>query len=147
MKERFTAMKKALSILLALCLMLAAAAALAETDPIIGGWYIMLDYRDVPYQADVEGKTYMVYLMFFDDDGTISGISGERSTTTGLSALGSSIGTWSNDNGVYTANLVGIGAINPTIENDRLIVQMTEGVYYSMRRLELGSWYDDILYR
>lgn len=118
-----------------------------NADPIVGGWYVMFDYRDLPASAETAGKNYMFYLLFFESDGTINGVSGENLQNTGIYANCSSLGTWSNNNGVYTVNVVGLGTSNPTIENDRLIFRMIDTIHYSMRRLECGSWYTDILYR
>lgn len=135
-------------IVLLLVVVLCVPYAVADNaDPIVGGWYVMFDYRDLPASAETAGKNYMFYLLFFESDGTINGVSGENLQSSGIYANCSSLGTWSNNNGVYTVNVVGLGTSNPTIENDRLIFRMIDTIHYSMRRLECGSWYTDILYR
>ena len=139
-------MKKLITIILTLVLLLPAAA-LAEKDPIIGGWYITLDYRDIAGTAGAENRAYMIYIMYFEDTGTITGISAESSTSGEFVSQGSVIGNWSRQGDDYTVNVVGLGETHPTIENGRLIVKMVDTVHYSMRRMEQGSWFTDILYR
>lgn len=116
-------------------------------DPIIGAWYIMLDYKEGPSVQEAADKNYMIYILFFNDDGTIDGISAEDLQSSGMVVEGASVGKWSNDKGVYTANIMGIGSSSPTIENDRLLLKMVDNIYYSMRRLDMGDWYTDIVYR
>jgi hypothetical protein len=140
-------MKKLITVFMILALVLPATASASDQDPIIGGWYIMFDYREIPTMPETEGKMYMLYIMLFEKDGSIYGITSERGETLGLSAMGSAIGTWSKDNNIYTVNIVGVGTSNPTIEDDRLIIKMTDTVCYSMRRLEMGSFYKDIVYQ
>ena len=141
-------MKKLITLILILALFLPAAALAADPDPIVGGWYVSFDYRDSPYKdPSIEGKDYMFYILFFQDDGLISGVSGEHLTESGLTANAAGLGKWSNENGVYTASIIGLGSINPVFDGDRLLVEMASSVYYSMRRLEIGSWYTDLVIR
>ena len=118
-----------------------------DPDPIVGAWYIMLDYTEYPQTADTENKNYMFYMMIFEENGTISGVSGESLKTTGLYASGSAIGTWSNDNGKYTFNMIGVGSNAAEFDGDRLLVQMTTNVWYSMQRMNKGNWYSDLIIR
>ena len=138
-------MKKLIAIILILALLLPAAALAA--DPIEGAWYIMLDYDDGPQTAETADKDYMFYIMIFEPSGTISGVSCEASKTTGLFANGSAVGTWSNNGGKYTVNVVGIGSNTAEFSGDRLLVQMTENVWYSMQKMNMGGWYTDLMFR
>ena len=142
-------MKKLIAIIMIIALLLPATVLADNPDPIVGAWYIMLNYNDMPYEdkSGSEGKNYMIYVMIFEDTGAISGISGESLQGIGFYGSGTPIGTWVNAGGKYTASVTGIGVINPAIEGDRLIVQMTTNVYYSMRRIEMGSWEDDLIIR
>ena len=118
-----------------------------SADPILGAWYIMLDYTEYPVTAETENKNYMFYIMIFEENGTVSGVSGENLKTTGLYAYGSSVGTWSNDNGKYTVNMIGVGSNSAEFDGDRLLVQMTTNVWYSMQRMNKGGWYTDLIIR
>ena len=142
-------MKKLITVILILALFLPAAALAADQDPIVGAWYIMLDYNEMPFEDDgsVTGKNYMLYVLIFEESGTISGFSGESVQGIGFYGTGSTLGTWMNVDGVYAATIAGIGTSRPTIEDDRLILRMAGRVHYSMRRLEIGSWTDDLVYR
>lgn len=139
-------MKKLIAIVLIIALAVPALA-MAETDPIVGAWYIMFDYSEYPYTNEVAGKNYMVYIMFFEESGTISGISGESDQSTGLTANGSAIGTWKNSGSFYNVNLIGIGENKAEFSGDRLLVQMLPNIWYSMQRLNCGSWYTDLIYK
>ena len=141
-------MKKLLSVILILVLILPAATMAAAPDPIVGAWYLSLDYRetstDDPFMA---GKKYMVYILIFDESGTIYSMVAEANQSYGFYGSCSTAGAWVQAGGTYTASLSNIGTCNPTIENERLIIRITENIWYSMRRLELGSWTDDLIYR
>ena len=139
-------MKKLLSFILILCIFIPAAVA-EEQDPIVGAWYIMLDYSEYPASPETAGKNYMLYIMVFEPSGTISGISGESAEATGLAAYGSAVGTWENTGGSYIVNLIGVGSNSAEFSGDRLLVQMTENVWYSMRRMDWASWYTDMIIR
>lgn len=133
--------------LLAVLVLLPFAVIAEEADPIIGTWYIMLDYTEYPQTAETNGKNYMLYILVFEESGTISGVSAESTNTTGLYGSASAVGTWSNDNGKYTVNLIGVGSNSAEFDNDRLLVQMTPNVWYSMQRMNKGNWYTDLIIR
>lgn len=117
-------------------------------DPIIGSWYIMLDYKEAPQTGETAGKNYMLYIMIFEESGTISAISGESLESSGLYANGSAVGTWSKDeDGRYTVNILGLGSNKAEISGDRLLVQMTQDIWYSMQRMNMGGWYTDMILR
>ena len=139
-------MKKLLSVVLLLCLLIPAACA-EEQDPITGAWYIMLDYSEYPATAETAGKDYMLYIMIFEPSGRISAVSGESLQTTGLYAYGSTVGTWEKNGDAYTVSLIGVGINSAEFSGDRLLVQMTENVWYSMRRMDLANWYTDMIIR
>ena len=137
-------MKKLITVLLILS-MIMPAAALADSDPIVGAWYIMLDYRESPV-PDYTGKSYMLYIMIFEEDGAISGISGEH-LATGLYASGSTIGSWKKENGKYSVNVVGVAPGYAEFSENRLLVQMTTNVWYSMQRMNMGDWDKEMVIR
>ena len=116
-------------------------------DPIVGAWYIMLDYREGPQTAETIGKTYMFYILFFEESGSISAVSGEATELTGLIASGSRVGQWINENGKYTLNIVGIGTTPAEFSDDRLLVQITTNIWYSLQRMNFGGWYTDMVVR
>jgi len=137
-------MKKLLALILILVFLPVVSFA-DDPDPIVGAWYIMLDYNEIPVSAETAGKEFMFYIVFFDESGTISAVSGESLTSTGLYASGSAIGTWSKSGEKYTANMIGIGSNSAEISGDRLYLQMMPNVWYSMQRFHMGSWYSDIV--
>ena len=137
-------MKRLITIILILAMLLPAAA-LADPDPIVGAWYVMLDYRQSP-TPDYTGKTYMLYIMIFEEDGAISCISGEH-LATGLYASGSTIGSWKNESGKYSVRVIGIEPGYAEFSEDRLLVQMTTNVWYSMQRMNMGDWDKELVIR
>lgn len=141
-------MRKLITVILILSLFLPAAVLAEDPDPIVGAWYIMLDYKDAPYDdPSMAGKNYMIYVMFFEPSGTISGFSGESVQNIGFYGAGSTIGTWVKSGDTYTTSIVGIGTSNPTIEDGRLIIFAAGKIHYSMRRLEWASWENDLISR
>ena len=136
-------MKKLIAVILILALLLPAAALAA--DPIMGAWYIMLDYS--AYPADSGGKSLLLYVLLFDNQGKVFATTTEIMMDNTVNSLGDCVGEWSNNDGVYTVSLIGIGTSNPTIEDDRLIIKMYENIHYSMRKLDFGSWYTDLVMR
>ena len=139
-------MKKLLAIILILALLLPAAA-MAAMDPIVGVWYIMLDYGEYP-DPSTEGKDIMFYVLLFDSKNVISAVTYERNKDGTMAAQAANMGTWSkNDDGTYTTNMIGAGTLKAVMNGDRLEVQMLEKIWYSMQRMNFGSWYTDILSR
>lgn len=137
-------MKKLIAVALILALLLPAFA-LAEPDPIVGAWYVMFNYDDIPYTADVGGREYMLYILFFEDDGTVSGATIEALEDNTFSANASVIGKWSSKNGVYNVSIIGMGESTAELKEDRLIIAAYESVYYSMQRINWSSWYTDLI--
>lgn len=141
-------MKRLIAIILILVLIVPATAIGEEKDPIIGPWYIMFEYKDSPYEDEMlAGKNYMIYILIFEESGTISGMSGESMKGIGFYGSGSTVGTWLKAGDTYAATITGIGTSNPTIENDRLLIRMTENVHYVMRRMEIGDWNKDMVFK
>lgn len=140
-------MKIIISVLLIVCMLVPAVAFADDQDPITGAWYIMLDYREGPQTSQTIGKTYMIYVLFFEESGSISAVSGEIMEATGLTASGTRVGTWVNSNGKYTVSIVGIGTYPAEFSGDRLLVQVTSSAWYSMQRMNVGNWYTDIVMR
>lgn len=140
-------MKKLITITLILA-MLMSAAALAETpDPIVGAWYLMLDYSNAPQTGETKDMKYSVLVMIFEEDGTLSCLSGDSTKTNGLTGQGAAVGTWQKNGGAYTVNIIGSGSNRAELKDGRLLVEIMQYTWYSMRPLECGSWYSDIVVR
>ena len=99
------------------------------------------------YSASTIKRARMLYIIIFEESGTLSGISGVSLEGSGLTANGSSIGTWSKDGDKYIVNMVGVGSNSAMFFGQNLLVQMLPTVWYSMQRMNLGSWYTDIIVR
>lgn len=141
-------MKKLLCLILALAVLIPAAALAADPDPIVGAWYLTLDYRETSSDDPIiAGKKYMVYILIFDESGTVYNMVAESNKNLGFYGSCSTAGAWVQSGGTYVVSLSNIGTCSPTIEDGRLIIRMTENVWYSMRRLEPGSWTDDLIVR
>ena len=140
-------MKRIISVLLIICIVFPVCSFADDQDPIVGAWYIMLDYREGPQMAETAGKTYMFYILFFEGSGNISAVSGEATESFGLTASGSRVGQWVKENGKYSLSIVGIGTNPAEFSGDRLLVQVTTNVWYSMQRMNLGGWYTDMIVR
>ena len=145
MKNKGGFLMKRFICLLLVCLLFPLVSIADDPDPIVGAWYIMLNYKEYP-TAETEGKNYMIYIMICNEDGTIDGISAE-SNQSGLTANGSGIGKWENRDGTYAISIIGLGRNPAEFSGDRLLVQMTENIWYSMQRMYFGDWYSDLVVR
>ena len=65
-------MKKILSLILILALAVPALALAENTDPIVGAWYVLFDYKELPSQPAIEGKDYMLNMFFFEPSGAMT---------------------------------------------------------------------------
>lgn len=140
-------MKKLLSLLLVLALLLPAASALCDDDPIVGAWYVMFDYKTYPDQSSVVGKDRMIYILFFEPDGTIIGMTMDKPVTGDADLQYDVLGTWTNSSGSYSLSIIGMGTSGAQFSGDRLEVQMMSNVWYSMQRMNMSDWYTDLIVR
>jgi len=136
-------MKKLITIILIMALALPALA-LAEPDPIVGAWYMLIDYSRYPF-PEMQGKNYMIYVLIFEESGIISGISGESAQGDGLTASGSTLGAWVKNGDSYTVSMIGIGNNKAEFHGDRLHVQMLDNIWYSLQRMDFSDYYTDVI--
>lgn len=141
-------MKKLITIILILALALPALALAEEPDPIVGVWYVMFDYATYPGSADqTGGRSYMIYIMKFDTDGSISAVSTEAMQTGTFQSQGSKVGTWEKGENGYTLNVMGMGRNKAELSDGTLLVQVMENAWYVMRPMVIADWYTDLIIR
>lgn len=140
-------MKKLITITLILALLLPVAVLAEAPDPIVGAWYMMLDYRQGPQTAETKGKKLMILIMIFEEDGTLSWITSDSDETNGIVVQGETVGTWSRNGNNYNVNIIGTGTNRAELTDDRLLVEVMQNAWYTMRPMELGSWYSDVVFR
>lgn len=140
-------MKKLLSVLIVLSVLFVSSVSLSEdVNPVVGAWYVLFDYKDYPPAAESAGKSYTLYMLIFEKSGVISGLSAEKSDS-GIVSNASVVGTWSDNDGTYTANILGNGSFPLEFSEGHLLIKMIDNVWYSMHRMDWCDWYTDIILR
>ena len=139
-------MKKLITILLILSLLLPAAALAAEPDPIVGCWYLYIDVEKYPEMRATFGENDIIADMyFFNSDGTISlleaAIAGGKCTPTYAAC-----GKWSAGSSGYNVSIMGIGETTMTVSGDDAFIKVANATSYlnmKFRRLVIFNFYTD----
>ena len=138
-------MKKLIAIILILVMLVPAALA-EEQDPIVGLWYVTFDYSAYPGDmTEIGDRSFMIYIVKFDDNGSVTVISAEADKSGSIQAQGAKMGTWARNGDIYDVNILGIGSNKAELSDGSLLLQMTENVWYAMRPMVIGDWYSDIV--
>ena len=129
-------MKKLLTVVLILAMLMPAAAPAEERDPIVGCWYMYIDGDLYPDLAASFGgcDTYLQFYYFLED-GTIKGYDNTSSggTMTQNYVL---YGTWQKADNGYSINIPTVGTGYVYIDRDLIIFPLiyVQDTYQVMRR-------------
>lgn len=116
----------------------------AETDPIVGVWYIDMELKEGPPVAGAEGYTRFVVVATFEENGNISLFEIDYNgiqlipTNTGI------IGTWEKTGDRYNTKVVGIGEYYALLRDDKdelYAMIVNDGVVYKFHRMKHFQWY------
>ncbi|MBO7711764.1 MAG: hypothetical protein J6S50_03105 [Oscillospiraceae bacterium] len=141
-------MKKLLTIILILALAVPALALAEETDPIVGAWYVIFNYKELPPQPAIEEKDYVVNVFVFEPSGALTFFALDAKKDNTREAYADISGKWTKKDDKYTYSGIGIGNnLGLELDGDIIKVQITDNIWYVMHRMEWDSFYDTMIYR
>ena len=139
-------MKKLIAVALVIAMFLPMAA-LAETDPIVGCWYMNIDLKQYPELKSTYGNfDQIIDIYVFDESGNISGL--EAIITDGTSTpTFTGVGKWEKNLFGYNVNLIGLGQSTMTVNgNEAYLKSKTFNISMKFRRLVNFDPYNDYVY-
>lgn len=141
-------MKKLITIILVLALLLPAAALAADPDPIVGYWYMYYDGVAYPeFVSNFGNYDSFLDLYFFAEDGTImlleNAIKDGSATPTFTSC-----GKWEKKLFSYNFSIIGIGDGTIELNTDTMKIAPSSynGIKMVLRKIIPFNPYKDILY-
>lgn len=137
-------LKKIALALLIVCLL--PVYALADPDPIIGAWYVDIEFSEGPKIAETENYIRAIMILTFEESGDIS-LSEIDYTPNNVEAVSAAIcGKWERSGLVgYTTSIIGIGVNDAYIRDGVLYVIIADGVYYGFHRMDHFGWYTELI--
>jgi len=139
-------MKKILSLILAVLLLIPAAAPAEDPDPIVGLWYVLGDKYIYPELMDGIGD-YDTYLSvyYFNSDGTVSLLDSAVKDGKGTPEF-TTAGKWFFKDNQYSYRIIGIGEGTMKYDQEKDLLKVyAEGtnMYMSVRRIVPFNPYKD----
>ena len=137
-------MKKLITIILILALILPGFAAADDSD-IIGCWYVLLGLENLS-EADrkeweeslwTSHKLYEVHVLQFSEDGEIHRIDGFFDKHGSEANDYNTIGTWVYRNGKYQSTIIGAGTGEIVLEDGKMFILYTQNEYFGFNRMIL----------
>lgn len=140
-------MKRILSLILILALLIPAAWAVGEdADPIIGTWYVYMEPSEGPSMEELQGLTHIIMLLTFEEDGSITFFEADYKGKTGDTAGPTTSGTWSADSGnQYKVAQIGMGEGTAYLVDDILYYPVLSNIYYVFHKAIHMNWYTEII--
>ena len=137
-------MKRILTVLLILALILTAHAAMADdTDPVVGSWYIFFNFVDGTAPISI-GIDYSVIVFTALEDGSVWSMeidyTGENAEMIGPFKTDG----WTNNAGKYTVCVVPGVSGAAYLQGSNLYVQLSDGTFYLAYRMRTLDWKYDI---
>jgi hypothetical protein len=136
-------MKKLLAVILILALLLPAFV-LAETDPIVGYWYMYIDMKAYPELVTMFGDyDHILSMFYFDESGFIyqleNDVKDRKSTPYFTSG-----GKWEKSAAGYNVSIIGIGETTMIVDGDTaLLKNKYASIYLKVRKLVPFNPYTD----
>ena len=140
-------MKKLITIILVLALILPAAA-LAERDPIVGYWYMYVDGNAYPELAANFGDYDSILSMFyFAEDGTVMILENAMKDGAATPRFANQ-GKWEKNLFAYSFNIIGFGDGKITVKDDRIEFAPSSynGVKIPLLKIVTFNPYKDYIY-
>ena len=137
-------MKKLITIILVLALLLPAAA-LSEQDPIVGTWYLYVSIPGSPMEGEITDYDSAVSLLVFSEEGKIYFLeldfAGSNLTDNGLKT----IGKWEKKESGYELSIVSVGISDALIRDGNLYAAIFSTELYMMyRKMEPFNFYTEM---
>ena len=138
-------MKRLITIILILAMIMPAAVCAEEQDPIIGTWYINFRIKGSPMESDLSEFDTSIMLITFSETSSIYLIeldySGSKLTNNGLNT----IGKWEKTGTGYELSIISVGISNAVIQDGMLNAAIyNTGIYMKYRRLEEFNFYTEM---
>jgi hypothetical protein len=142
-------MKKLLTIILAVALILPAAALAEDKDPIVGCWYLCADMSIYPEMSYAYGNKDLLFDMYnFMQDGTVMVVAFEQTGKEGNAKFQLS-GRWEKADDHYIFKIIGSGESTIYVKGDlmyfNLLVVGGTDAYSVMHRVIPLNPYTDIV--
>ena len=140
-------MRKLFSFVLAALLLFSSVPAFAELDPIVGCWYIDVEMRDAPNIPDLAGLTRSIFVLVFEEDGTILRFSVDFKDNNILDpAMNGVVGKWEKSGDDYITKVFGIGEKPAYIREKKLISEtVAPGAYLVAYKMITLDWYSEMM--
>jgi len=140
-------MKKLITIILVLALLLPAAA-LADQDPIVGYWYLYLDGKAYPeLMKNIGDYDSIVDLYYFAEDGTVMTLENVLKNGSATPTY-TSQGKWEKSLFAYSFSIIGLGDGKISIKDDSLELTLpnNNGLKMRLRKIVQFNPYKDYFY-
>ena len=138
-------MKKLLSIILILALLLPAAAPADSPDPIIGCWYMYIDGEKYPeFLQNIGTYDSTMSIYYFRSDNTIALL--ENDIVYGAAQpTYASVGRWEKSGDGYRCSIIGLGECTVTLwaESAMVAPDQNQGVSMKIRKIVPFNPYKD----
>lgn len=141
-------MKRILSLILSIALLIPAAHAMGEkADPLVGSWYVYMEVSEAPAIETLQGYTHILMGFVFEPDGRIRFYEYDFKESGANPIEPTTSGKWEGgDGGVYTISQIGLDSGNAYLAGDLLYYPITNGAYYVLHRMTSMNWYSEIMY-
>lgn len=137
-------MKKLLAVVLVLVLAFPVLS-LADQDPIIGCWYMLVDIKDTSIELIESGYVFSVLLFHFTQNGEIyfQEIDFKDSTSDANDPI--KLGKWERKGSGYSLSIIGVGVNDSFIENNQMYAcVLGDGLYHLLRKMTFFNLYTEI---
>ena len=138
-------MKKLLSLLLIISLLIPVFAFADDPDPIVGCWYVCLDTKDTTQEFVDQGYVFSTMVFAFTSDGSILAQSTDYKINSGESKGVYVIGKWEKSNGEYQTSVYAVGVNEAKVDSEMMAAcLLSNGQYIILRRMVLFNPYTEI---
>ena len=136
-------MKKFLAVFLILSLL--PVAVIAEQDPIIGNWYMLLEVKGSIFESSIPDCTQMFLLLTFEENGNIIWSEQDYNGESVNAIQPNVFGQWKKEGSEYSVSIVSVGTEKAFFEDNILYVAaFSPDLYFGFRKLVPLDLYNDI---
>ena len=138
-------MKRLITVILILAMLLPASALAADPDPIVGSWYMFFDVQKNPEMETLFQEFDRCYIIYtFSDAGIVYCLENDVKDNTGTPSYATA-GKWEKTGTTYSVSLIGYGTGNAYIKENELFSELygIEDFYFRLRKLIAFDMYND----
>lgn len=127
-------MKKLFAVMLVVLFL--PVSALAEQDPIIGNWYMLLEVKGSILESSIPDCTQMFLLLTFEENGNIIWSEQDYNGETVNAIQPSVFGQWKKEGSEYSVSFVSVGTEKAFFEDNLLYVAaFSPNLYFGFRKI------------